>query len=327
MRAARGPARRGGALLAVLWLSVALTAIAFALSRGVRTEFDRASLRIDSLKAYYLAQGAIEATMRRIARPRDPENPERGFEAGQRFMQFVFASGRAEVEIVGESGKLDVNRASPGALARLLAHSGVEPGEAVGIAARIVQYREQLRRGELAYGLDRDEALAAFDLDSGSSFRIRQTSIQELEELLTIPGVTAAMFYGSYRETPAGKLVRMGGLAENLTTRGGAAVNVNYASPELLLAAGVPEAFVAEIVAARRLRPLRAGDPGMADLAGMGGEIRLGATGGSLAYTLRATAELGEGRARRTVAAMVEQGVTGEGPDPIRIVRWYGTSF
>ena len=89
----RRRSQHGGALLAVLWLSVAMTAIAFALSRGVRSELDRASLNVDSTKAYFLAQGAIEATMRRIARPLDQEHPERNFEVGLRFLRFDFPSG------------------------------------------------------------------------------------------------------------------------------------------------------------------------------------------------------------------------------------------
>ena len=134
MRRTRGDGRRGGALLTVLWFTVALTAIAFALSQGVRAEFDRASLHVDTLRAYYLARGGIESAIQRIAlgaRPvrtdgaGDAEIPP--FEVGQRFMRFDFCDmGSVEVEIVAESGKLNVNAATPEALARLLVASGVD---------------------------------------------------------------------------------------------------------------------------------------------------------------------------------------------------------
>ena len=52
--------RRGSALLAVLWLSAALAAIAFSLSTTVRAESERASTSVDGLRSYYLASGAIE---------------------------------------------------------------------------------------------------------------------------------------------------------------------------------------------------------------------------------------------------------------------------
>jgi len=43
---------RGGALLAVLWLSAALAAIAFSLANTVRGETERASTAVDGLRSY-----------------------------------------------------------------------------------------------------------------------------------------------------------------------------------------------------------------------------------------------------------------------------------
>ena len=51
----------GSALLAVLWLAAALSAIAFTLSMTVRAELDRAALQVDSVQAYYRAAGAIDS--------------------------------------------------------------------------------------------------------------------------------------------------------------------------------------------------------------------------------------------------------------------------
>ncbi|MGH9591795.1 MAG: hypothetical protein ACRD5L_01795, partial [Bryobacteraceae bacterium] len=50
---------RGSALLAVLWLVAALSAIAFTVASTVRAETDRVSTEKDALRAYYLAQGAV----------------------------------------------------------------------------------------------------------------------------------------------------------------------------------------------------------------------------------------------------------------------------
>src|SRR6266536_5438759 len=57
---ANRPARRGSALLAVLWLSLALSAIAFSLASTVQGETERTSTAVDGLRSYYLATGAIE---------------------------------------------------------------------------------------------------------------------------------------------------------------------------------------------------------------------------------------------------------------------------
>src|SRR5580698_6584848 len=52
--------RRGSALLAVLWLSAALAAIAFSVSTSVRSETDRVASAADGLRAWYLATGSVE---------------------------------------------------------------------------------------------------------------------------------------------------------------------------------------------------------------------------------------------------------------------------
>ncbi len=54
---------QGAALLLVLWLAAALSAIAFTLANTVRGEIERSSTDADGLKAYYLAEGAIDRTV------------------------------------------------------------------------------------------------------------------------------------------------------------------------------------------------------------------------------------------------------------------------
>jgi len=54
---------RGSALIAVLWLVAALSAIAFTVASSVRSEVGRVSNATDGLKAYYLATGAIERAL------------------------------------------------------------------------------------------------------------------------------------------------------------------------------------------------------------------------------------------------------------------------
>ncbi len=333
-------ARQGSALLSVLWTIIALTAIGFALSANVRTEIDRASLSVDSTKAYFLAHGAIEAAMHRIVRPANPDDPDEGFAVGQRFMRFQFETGSADVEIVGESGKLDINQATAGALARLLASAGIDGGRAVALAAGIVEFRARLQRGEVRrYGAEGAEQTI---LTSGSSFEGQPASIQEVEELLSVPGMTPDLLYGTFREVaspvPGGRrgktqqrLMRIGGLMRNLTPKGSTVVNVNYASPEMLIAVGLPAGLVATVEQIRAVRPLTANDPGMGSLGNSGSEISLGLGGGSKRYTLTATARLEDAssekpRAVRSVSAVVELGAS-DGPDPIRIVRWYDQPF
>ena len=313
-----------------MWFAAALTAIAFALSSGVRADFDRASVQADGLRAYYLAHGAIEATIRRIAtspRASVAGQDEPLFLVGQRFMTYRLGSGTVLVEIVGETGKLDVNRASVEALSRIIAASGVEPALGIQIAVGIVDYRARLQAGAAMYGMSTEDAVEEFgNVDADPTFRPTRASIQELEELLSVPGMTPDLLYGSYQETNTGMLVRRNGLAESLTTRGGQTVDVGYASPTLLAAAGLSAGVIEQVIQIRQQRPLRLDDAGMATLAQRGGEIGLSLPRGSRAYTLRATAELDGARARRTVAALVQSDAS-DSVDSLRIVRWYDSPF
>ena len=294
--------RRGSALLAVLWLSMALSAIAFALSRSVRIEFDRAAQNVESTRAYFLAQGGIEAAMLHIGLPGRFAN---NFEPGQRFMRFAFPGGAVEVEIVGENGKLSLRSATPEALARVLIACRIDPAEAAGLAAQIVASRSQ-----------------GFS-DGPSSFSGPGASFLQLEELLRIPGLTPELLYGTYREDRSA-LVRVGGLQPHMTFEMGGSINVNYASPEVMQAAGLNPDIIQAVEQIRLHRPLKTGDPGMDALAQSDGVIRLGLGGQSTAYTLRATAHLANRATSRSVAAVAKYGAS-----PLflwDIVRWYGVA-
>jgi general secretion pathway protein K len=299
-RGARRNLRRGSALLAVLWLSLALSAIAFALSRTVRTEFDRTALNVESTRAYFLAQAGIEAAALRIGAQGRFEN---AFQPGMRFLRFGFPAGQVEVEIGGEDGKLSLRSASPEALARLFMACRIDPAQAAALAAQIVEARTGRNSGGL------------------STFQSSGASYRQLEELLLVPGMTPEILYGTYRDDRGG-LVRVGGLRPHLTFEAGGSVNVNYASRQILQAAGLPDPMIETIEQIRRGRPLLLGDPGMEGLRTPGAVIQLGLGGRPTAYTLQATARLANGRTTRTVAAVVKIGASRQ--FPWEIVRWYG---
>src|SRR5260370_37932979 len=109
-------AQTGSALLMVLWLSAALSAIAFTVANTVRAETERTSTSIDSLRAYYLATGAIDRALLYInwgAGFRKPDGTPKYFENPMPVLRFEFPSGTATAEIIPETAKLNVNRAPP----------------------------------------------------------------------------------------------------------------------------------------------------------------------------------------------------------------------
>src|SRR5437016_4535429 len=103
--------RRGAALLTVLWLSAALSAIAFTMANTVRGEVERSSTDADGLKAYYLATGAIDRTLVYIESGSAYTGPDGKplIQQETRVLQLNFPTGVARVEYIPENSKLNVN--------------------------------------------------------------------------------------------------------------------------------------------------------------------------------------------------------------------------
>jgi general secretion pathway protein K len=319
---------RGSALLAVLWLSAALAAIAFSLSSTVRGETERTSTAVDGLRSYYLASGAIDrASLELLWTVTNPG--QRKIPRGSTAVDYIFPSGVAHVEIIPEAAKLDVNKAPPEELYRLLVALGVEPERAQQIALGIVDWRTPL--GQEASAIDQ------YYLSLTPSFRGRHASFEEIEELLLVRGVTPDIFYGTYVPVPDGeggggpRLVPRGGLEDCLSVFGSAQqVDANTAAPAVLAAIGLTPAAITALLERRRSMPLTQQQIGdFAQSLGAGAN-RLRVEGNSI-VTLRATARLrlpnGQlSDLRRTVGAMVKYMPVGY-DSPIHILRWYDTAW
>src|SRR4051794_28580943 len=129
---------RGAALLAVLWLSAILSAIAFSVATTVRGETERTSTLSEGVRGYYIATGALERALAYIEwgpAHRNPDNTPRFSQPGMARLNFQFPLGGATVEIIPESSKSDINSIPPEELYRLLLNLGAEPARAQGVAA------------------------------------------------------------------------------------------------------------------------------------------------------------------------------------------------
>jgi len=285
----------------VLWLTAALSAIVMTVALTTRTEVERAGTNLDSAQAYYLAEGSIERFMLQLRWPQNGQPNPLVFQRGQSRMRWDYPSGSVDVEVSDAGGKISMMSASPALLARLFVVLGVPPDRAGLIAAGIAARREATNPG------------------GGSSFSPRGASLQQLEDILTVPGMTPDIFYGWWERNPAGRLLEKGGVMRHLTTRPGTSLNVNYASPQVLLAAGVPDGLVAELVARREVRPLDFGQlPATASMLPSGATLTVGGT--AQVFTVRATALLKRRPVRRTATALVRLGRENE--PPVGVVRW-----
>jgi type II secretory pathway component PulK len=298
---------RGGALLAVLWLTTALSAIVFTLAWTVRSELERAGTAMDGARAHFLAEGAIERFLLHLSwiQGAGPAgDPRVAFRPGQRRLRWDFPSGVVDLEITGENGKLDINGTPPPVLARLFLALGIDEGRALQMAGGIAAMRQNA---------------APTNLSLGSSFSTAWPSFLQMEDLLKVPGMTPDVYYGWWERDRENRLVERGGVSRHLSLLGSNMINVNYASPAVLRAVGVPEGRILELLQMRDAGVIENfSQQGGAEAAG---SIMLGA-GGSNAYTVRATAQLKDRSVRRTVTALIRFGRNKTEPR-LNVVRWY----
>lgn len=318
----RPPADRGGALLAVLWLSAALAAIALSLATSVRGETERTATAVDSVRTHYLAAGAIERALLYMEwgpTRTKPDGTSQYFTWGMPLLVFQFPTGQAEVRIMPEASKINVNSAPPEELFRLLLAVGADPERAREITMAIVDWRTPAP-GNMPTAFDQ------YYLSLPSSFPARHASFEEIEELLLVRGMTPELFYGSYERDGEGRLVPRGGLRDCLTVYGAGGFDVNTVEPAVMAAVGFPQEAIAALVAARRTMPFRT----MEQVAAVIGNTPLAArlrVGGNAIYTLRSTARLrlqngALSDERRSVAATLKF----LGPkfeDKFHLLRWY----
>jgi general secretion pathway protein K len=303
----------------VMWMSAALAAIAFSLATSVRGETDHTSTTVDDLRTYYIATGAIQRAIMDIQAGGVAPDVE-GYHVGQPRLVYKFPTGDAMVEIIPETAKININTITGPRLVVLLTNLGLDDARAQEVAAAIIDWRTPV-------GVNGSGAFDGFYRDQTPSFQARHASIEEIEELLSVKGVTPDLYYGTYvRDTSLEppQLVARGGLKDCFSVYGSfGALDVNGAAPAAMAAAGTPVDLIPAVVARRPfLKPqdfanFLTGNPAAAQ------GLRMG---GNQMFTLRATARLrgpdgAPSDLRRSVAATVDFQVNKE--PPVIVLRWY----
>jgi general secretion pathway protein K len=313
----------GSALLAVLWLSAALSAIAFSLAVAVRGETERSSAALESVRSHYLATGAIQRAILYMQWGRSYKGADGQalyYTWGAPSLSFEFPTGSAQVLITPESSKLNVNLAKPEELMALLIALGAEPDRAQTVTQGILEWRTPIP-GAL------QQASEQLSFSPAPSFPPRHASLEEIEELLLVKGMTPDLFHGSIGRDREGGLVARPGLRDFLTTFGaGGPLDANTAQPAVLSAAGVSVEAIALILQRRSVAPFRNPEELAAMFQGAPFLNRL-RVGGNTIYTLRATARLklpsgALSENRRSVAATVK--FMGQNYEEFcHVLRWY----
>src|ERR1039458_1213239 len=188
-------AAQGTALLAVLWLSAALATIAISLADTVRGEAERSATAVDGLRSQDLAIGGLRRAILYMDWGRThPDNPR--FKPPVPFFAFDFPEGQTVVDVIPETAKFNINSAPQEDLFSLLVNLGVDPARAQDIAAAIVDWRSP--PPELSSSFD------DFYASLHPPYLAPHARFQEIEELLSVKGVTPDLFYGTWQPTPEG---------------------------------------------------------------------------------------------------------------------------
>ena len=180
-------ARRGVALVLVLWLVVVLASLAAAVTMSARRAVDVTVNTRARATARYAAESGVEVAVAELEREL-AGRPDAGarrayFEALDRTPRDEapqpLGAARFQVAIVDASARLDLNLAGEESLAALLAQLGAPDGGRT--AARAIQ------RWSGA------EGLRAGAVDRGASMPLGRRSFASVDDLSRVPGVSPAL--------------------------------------------------------------------------------------------------------------------------------------
>lgn len=292
-RAMAGFARqRGIALVMVLWMSILLAVLVASFSIAARTETLMARNMLDTITARYAAEAGLHYAVFQLRMP----DPTQRWVGDGRSYEFDFEGTLVNVEVIDESGKIDVNAADTLALITLFEGAGRNREEAEILASRVIDWRDPDDLLTEPGGAEKDDYESA-----GLSYGSRDQPFQTVDEIQQVMG----MDYETYLSI------------EPLITiySGRTEPNWAYAPREVLLALvpGDPAAIDSFIEQRENLPPgtplvLPDGRPALAQ-------------GGGLTYTVRSVATLPSG-ATATLEATVRLGTGSIAARPFRIVRW-----
>lgn len=315
-----GSSHRGAALITVLWLTAALAIIGFSVAAAVRGELGRAENSLDGARAELLARGAIDRMFFFLTHP-PQETPDfvPDYRSGQQRMYWRFPGGDVMVELLPESGKVNLNSAPPEQIQTVLLAAGYPANLAQGLTEAIIDWRTMPPGGV--------SPLDSYYLSLSPTFRPHHASFQRVEELLMIRGVTTHLYHGGRERIPGGNVVARPGLAELFSVYGGTVpVDINSAPPAVLASVGLNAGEIQSIVAVRQRMPYP--PEALVELnLSVGPAIRVLRAGQDLAYTIKATARprLADGRLsdfRWTSSALVFYQQEGDRRIP-RIRAWH----
>ncbi len=256
-----GGVQDGAVLVMVLWVMLAMSLLALSFSASIRTEVDAARNVVDQKESYYLARAGVEYVIYKVieaqtAFARIQQRREGGLQSIPPvltgYVDLPLARGGARVQIIDETGKMNVNLTPGYLLYNLLIMVGLQEQQADMITDSIEDWRDRDDLHRLN-GAENDyyQGLEEPYLAKNGLFDVP-------EELLLVKGITPEVFYGRKGMNQDGEPIEYYALQKYFTTFTTInRINVNSAPlPVLAAIPGLDFATAAEIQRMRQEVPI-----------------------------------------------------------------------
>ncbi|MDR6843168.1 general secretion pathway protein GspK [Pseudoxanthomonas sacheonensis] len=176
---------RGAALLLVLWLIALLTALIGAFALTARVEALQGKILSGGARAQELARAGVEYSLVRLA---DSEPTTRWLPDGRSY-RWGYAGGEVELQIVDETGKVDLNQAGAPLLTALMQAVGTDREQAERIAAAILDWRDPDPLTQVNGGAEDPDYAAA-----GRPYGAKDAPFETVAEVEQVLGMTPELY-------------------------------------------------------------------------------------------------------------------------------------
>ncbi len=306
----------------MLWIFIFLFVVAFDFSSSVREEGMAAYRFGQETEGYYLALAGFEDGLRQFMETSLPAGQRAGAATGLSQPQDIadgswreekLGQGSYRVQLVDETGKINLNRASEETLQTVFTNLGVEEPRRSVLVDSILDWRDEddLHRTN---GAESD-----YYLSLSPSYTAKNGPFDTVEELMWVRGVTPELFYGDKDENggPAVPLKEIF-TVDSPTDR----INLRTASAEVIHAlTGIPLEKARSFVEQRK----KMSEKGLADLLALLGILQGDAVMRNFVFTntsvvaIRAAGRAPHSSIERQVKGVVRATGGGRG---FELIRW-----
>ncbi len=322
---------RGAVLLIVLWIMVAMSVLGLSFSAAIRTEVNAARNVVDQKQSYYLARAGFEYAVFKILEARSAFAQSQQLLEGELesipevltgFSTLQLENGVAEVEVIDETGKINLNAPVDQTFSDLVYNVlivvGVEPVLAETITDSIIDWKDEDDFPQP------NGAESGFYRSSETPYNAKNGPFDVPDELLLVRGVTPEIYYGRKGLTESGERFEFYGLQNYFTTfTRGNAINVNSAPLQVLAAIPYIDYDMAtRIYESRQEAPIRDAADLMSRVPGLPTDAarHLTPTLTNTVYTLISNGRLNHSQVVSRIRCVVR--VDGLGPKGYSILYW-----